>query len=77
MSNFDVFNETGTNVYGAEIDLEGVQANQVMKTYPSHFSSMTETEYNNGSTFGGTRLIFTGYNFTTLLPQVLSPRPLV
>lgn len=64
MSNFDVFNETSTNVYGAELELEGVHANEVMKTYPSHFNNLTITEYNNGSLFGGTRLVFTGYNFT-------------
>ena len=64
MSNFDVFNETSTNVYGAELDLEGVHASEVTKTYPSHFNNLTITEYNNGSLFGGTRLVFTGYNFT-------------
>ena len=64
MSNFDVFNETGVNCYGAELELEGVHSSEVMKTYPSHFSNLTITEYNNGSLFGGTRLVFTGYNFT-------------
>ncbi|MEI8197288.1 MAG: PEP-CTERM sorting domain-containing protein [Phycisphaerae bacterium] len=73
MSNFDVFNETGSNVYGAELDLEGVHAANVMKTFPSHFSHITETEYNNGSVFGGTRVTFTGYNFGTtgyIIPTV-------
>lgn len=62
MSNFDVFNETGVNVYGAEIDLEGLHPSEVMKTYPSHFNSMVATEYTKGSTYG-THLTFTGYNF--------------
>ncbi len=60
MSNFDVFNETGTNIYGAEIDLEGVIPSQVAKTYPSHFNNMTTTDYGTG-----TRLTFSGYNFGT------------
>lgn len=62
MSNFDVFNESGQNVYGAEIDLEGVHANEVNKTYPSHFNEMTKSEYSTGSTFG-THITFKGYNF--------------
>ena len=65
MSNFDVFNETGHNVFGAELDLEGVHASDVVKTYPSHFNNMTLTEYSNGGVFGGTRLVFSGYNFTS------------
>jgi hypothetical protein len=62
MSNFDVFNETSTNVYGAELELEGVHSIDVTKTFPSHFNNMTTTEYSNGATFG-TRITFTGYNF--------------
>lgn len=62
MSNFDVFNETGSPVYGAELDLDGVHMSSVTKTYPSHFSSIVESEYTNGSTFG-TRFLFTGYTF--------------
>ncbi|MCC7409745.1 MAG: PEP-CTERM sorting domain-containing protein [Phycisphaeraceae bacterium] len=62
MSNFDVFNETGVNVYGAELEIEGVHASEVEKTYPSHFDSVIATEYTNGSTYG-TRFTFTGYNF--------------
>jgi len=58
MSNFDVFNETGSNVYGAEIDLEGVLPSQVMKTYPSHFTTMVATDYGTG-----TKLVFSGYTF--------------
>ena len=63
MSNFDVFNETGTDAYGAELDLIGIHSNEVSKTFPSHFDHLTMTDYTDGTTFG-TRLIFTGYNFT-------------
>ena len=64
MSNFDVFNETGNPVYGAELDLEGILSSEVTKTYPSHFSSMTATDY-----AGGTRLLFTGYTFGLPAPD--------
>jgi hypothetical protein len=72
MSNFDVFNETSINVYGAEIDLEGVHPAEVAKTYPSHFNIMTATEYTTGTTFG-THLTFKGYNFDPsgyMIPRV-------
>jgi hypothetical protein len=73
MSNFDVFNETGGNVYGAEIDLEGVHANEVTRTYPAHFTTMTKTEVAMGTTFG-TKLVFTGYTFNPpnafIIPRV-------
>src|SRR3954464_1097661 len=62
MSNFDVFNDTPQNAYGAELELEGVHAQNVINTYPSHFDHRTVTEYTNGLTFG-TRVEFTGYNF--------------
>lgn len=62
MSNFDVFNDTPENCYGAELDLEGVHSADVMNTYPSHFDHRTVTEYNNGATFG-TLIDFSGYNF--------------
>lgn len=62
MSNFDVFNETNQNVYGAELDLEGIHSTDVSKTYPSHFNIMTATEYVNGAVFG-THLTFKEYNF--------------
>lgn len=64
MSNFDVFNETGTNVYGAELDLMGVHSSDVTKTYPSHFNNLSMSDFSSGSTFG-TRLVFNGYNFTS------------
>jgi hypothetical protein len=62
MSNFDVFNDTTTNAYGAELEMDGFHSTEITKTYPSHFDSMAMTEYVNGTTFG-TRLTFTGYNF--------------
>ena len=62
MSNFDVFNETPDNAYGAEMQLEGVHAADVVNTFPSHFDHRTVTEYNNGVTFG-TLVDFSGYNF--------------
>lgn len=63
MSNFDVFNETGVDCYGAELDLIGVHSSDVTKTYPSHFNNLTMTDYTSRATFG-TRLVFAGYNFT-------------
>jgi hypothetical protein len=62
MSNFDVFNDTPQNAYGAELELEGVHAEDVINTYPSHYDHRTVTEYTNGLTFG-TRVDFSGYNF--------------
>jgi hypothetical protein len=63
MSNFDVFNETPEDAYGAELDLEGCHAADIVNTFPSHFDHRTVTEYNNGTTFG-TLIDFTGYNFS-------------
>lgn len=65
MSNFDVFNDTPQNAYGAEVELEGVHPADVYNTFPSHFDHRSLTEYNNGTTFG-TRVDFTGYNFDPL-----------
>jgi hypothetical protein len=60
MSNFDVFNETGVDVYGAEIELEGCHSADVMKTYPSRFNLVDQQEVPVGSTFG-TRIRLTGF----------------
>lgn len=65
LSNFDVFNESGQNVYGAEIELEGLHVADVMKTYPAHFDIFEATEYSKGAVFG-THLTFFGYNFDPL-----------
>ena len=62
LSNFDVFNDTPTDSYGAELELEGVHSIDVRSTYPSHYDSKTITEYSDGTTFG-TRIQFAGYNF--------------
>lgn len=64
MSNFDVFNDTPQDSYGAELELEGVHSADVYNTYPSHYDHRTVTEYNDGVNFG-TRVTFTGYNFTS------------
>jgi len=62
MSNFDVFNDTQQNAYGAEVELEGVHPEDVYNTFPSHFDHRTVTAYVNGTTFG-TRIDFSSYNF--------------
>jgi hypothetical protein len=62
LSNFDVFNDTPQNAYGAELEFEGLHSADVINTFPSHFDHRTVTEYNNGTTFG-TRVDFSGYNF--------------
>jgi hypothetical protein len=71
MSNFDVFNETGLNAYGAELDLDGVHASEVFKTFPSHFSQMSVSEYSSGTSYG-TKILFSGYNFTPGTPYLIS-----
>jgi hypothetical protein len=62
IANFDVFNDTPQNAYGAELDLDGIHAADVINTFPSHFNHRTVTEYNTGTTFG-TQIDFSGYNF--------------
>src|SRR3954470_10705818 len=64
MANFDVYNETPQNVYGAELDLDGIHAEEVVNTFPSHFDHRSVAEYTDGTTFG-TRIDFSGYNFTS------------
>ena len=63
MSNFDVFNDTPHDAYGAELELEGIHSADVYNTYPSHFDHRSVTEYDNGVTFA-TRVDFSGYNFS-------------
>ena len=72
MANFDVFNDTPQNAYGAELDLDGIHAADVINTFPSHFDHRTVTEYNNGTTFG-TQIDFSSYNFnpTGYLPPTV------
>lgn len=72
MSNFDVFNDSTTDAYGAELELEGLHPQEVMDTYPSHFSNKVVEEYSNGNTFG-TRIRYSTYNFNAagfLAPSV-------
>lgn len=71
MSNFDVFNDTGQNVYGAELDLDGLTSVDVSSTYPCHFQNLTKTDY-----AGGTKLVFSGYSFGAN-PPYLTPAPSV
>jgi len=73
MSNFDVFNDTGQDVYGAELDLDGLTSAEVTKTYPCHFLNLSKTDYSGGV---GTKLIFTGYSFPPN-PAFLTPAPSV
>jgi hypothetical protein len=68
LSNFDIYNTTPEPAEGAEIELEGCDSSSVGGWYPSHFSSITKSNYNeNGRT--GTRIRFEGYNFN--LPVTL------
>lgn len=62
LSNFDVFNDTPTDAYGAELELEGVHSIDVSNTYPSHYDNKTLEDYSDGVKFG-TRVRFSGYNF--------------
>jgi hypothetical protein len=62
MSNFDVFNDTSTDAYGAEIELEGISSSDVTNTFPSHFDQRSIEDYSDG-VHAGTRIRFSGYNF--------------
>jgi hypothetical protein len=75
LSNFDIYNTTPEPAEGAEIELEGCSSSSIGGHYPSHFSSITITDYNeNGKT--GSRIRFTGYNFNLPVTQgSLQPNP--
>jgi len=62
MSNFDVFNDTSTDAYGAELELEGIHSSDLSTTFPSHFNHKSIEDYSDGASFG-TRIRFSGYNF--------------
>jgi len=62
LSNFDTFNDTPEDSYGAELELEGTHSSDISRIFPSHYDTKTITEYNDGVTFG-TRIQFEGYNF--------------
>ena len=63
MSNFDVFNDTPHDAYGAEIELEGIHSIDVSATFPAHFDHHATEEYSNLGQFAGTRVKYSGYNF--------------
>jgi hypothetical protein len=64
MSNYDVYNSTGEDAYGCEIELEGVHKSEILGTFPAHYVNEIVTEYVNGATYG-TRIIYSGYNFNS------------
>jgi hypothetical protein len=77
LSNFDCYNETPEDAYGAEIEIEGVHSNEIYSTYPSHYNSISNSEYTSGSVYG-TRIRFEGYNFNSnpanlFLPPTTNP----
>ncbi len=63
MSNFDVFNETETEVHGAEIELEGVHPEDVSRFFPANFDSKVITSFDDGLGNFGVRVVYEGYNF--------------
>ncbi|TWT75539.1 hypothetical protein Pla123a_30490 [Posidoniimonas polymericola] len=63
MSNFDVFNETETEVHGAEIELEGIHPEGVSRFFPAHFANKTISSYDDGAGSFGVRVVYEGYNF--------------
>lgn len=68
LSNFDIYNTTPEPAEGAEIELEGCDSSSIGGHFPSHFSAISVTNYNeNGKT--GARIRFEGYNFN--LPVTL------
>ncbi len=74
LSNFDVYNETETEAHGAEIELEGVHPEDLIRTFPSNYDNESILEYQDGATFG-TRITYTDYNFNSsgFLDPILNP----
>lgn len=64
MSNFDTYNETQTDAYGAEIELEGIHIEDLYRTFPSNYDTETKVAYQDGANFG-VQITYSGYNFTT------------
>lgn len=62
LSNFDTFNDTPVDAYGAEIELEGISSIDVPYTYPAHYNSETKTDYSEPGN-SGVRIRYEGYNF--------------
>lgn len=63
MSNFDTYNETPEDSYGAEIELEGIHPEDIYGTYPSNYNSESRDFYQEGANFG-VRIKYAGYNFS-------------
>jgi hypothetical protein len=62
LSNFDIYNTTTEPSEGAEIELEGCDSSSIGGHYPSHYSSISVNNYNEGGKTG-VRIRFEGYNF--------------
>jgi hypothetical protein len=63
MSNFDIYNETETPSYGAEIELEGVHPEDISRFFPAHYDSKSVSFYDDGFGHFGVRVVYSGYNF--------------
>jgi hypothetical protein len=75
LSNFDIYNTTTEPAEGAEIELEGCDSSSIGGHYPSHFSTISINNYNEGGK-SGTRIRFEGYNFDLPVTQgSLQPNP--
>lgn len=64
MSNFDTYNETEIDSYGAEIELEDVHIGDLSRTFPAHYDNEVKVEFNEGGRFG-VRITYSGYNFNS------------
>lgn len=75
LSNFDIYNTTPEPAEGAEIELEGCDSTSVGGHYPSHFDTISISDYNEGGKTG-TRIRFEGYNFNPAVTLgSLDPNP--
>ena len=75
LSNFDIYNTTPEPAEGAEIELEGCSSADIGGHFPSHFSAIAMTDYNELGR-SGVRITFTGYNFAGApTPGSLLPNP--
>ncbi len=64
LSNFDIYNETPHDSYGAEIELEGVHVEDLYRTFPAHYSQEDRIPYQETGKFG-VRVKYSGYNFSS------------
>ena len=58
MSNFDTFNTTPEDAYGAEIELEGIHPEDIVNTYPAHYNDESRSSYQLGAGFGNAHSLF-------------------